>query len=796
MRRAWSCVLLGLLLVFAVGCGGGGSSAPISNPSPVTPISVSVSPTSATLGTGGTQQFTAAVTGSANTAVTWSVTGGSSNGSISATGLYTAPASAPNPSEVTITATSQADPTKSASAMVTVVAGIFVQVTPPTATVQTGASQNFTPIITGTTNLGVSWSVVGGISNGGIQAEPPNGVGFYTAPPTVPNPPQVTVVATSQADPTKSGSAIVTIVQAPTTVTISPSSIAVNVFTTEQFTATVNNNANTAVTWQVNGVNGGTQTTGYISSSGLYVAPGGVPTASDGKGQSMTTTVTVSAVSQASPSAIGTAVVTINNFQAQNSNSYFGSSGGNQKDSQTTGNYIYCCAGTLGALVTRGGAQYILSNNHVLARDDLGTVTSGTILGDNIIQPGLVDASCGQGAFTIVANLSEFYNLQNGTGTKIDAAIAQLVQSTAMDSQGRIMFLGDTADSNNIPVPGAPDAGSGLAESGALVGRAVAKSGRTTGLTCSSIYSINTTLSVSYPAGCNSTTTFSETFTNQIMVNGGAFSAPGDSGSLIVTQDTADPVALLFAGSDRNTAGNPVGPILSYFQSGTNALTFVGAGPHAVIGCSLPTAPAHAISAVPLSAVSNAAFQHAAAVRAARASELMAHPEVQALGIAVSQDHPGEPAIVFFVTRGLARTGIPQEVDGVRTRIVEGDLFAPRGLLSAEQTAALEQAQPARSNTYAIPDAEYERAKAVHAARVDEWMRKSGVQGVGIGSSADSPGEAALTIFLLRGKAHETIPPVIDGLRTSVRESSPFVAGVGNDHLDAGCKVQPTKHKK
>ena len=74
-------------------------------------------------------------------------------------------------------------------------------------------------------------------------------------------------------------------------------------------------------------------------------------------------------------------------------------------------------------------------------------------------------------------------------------------------------------------------------------------------------------------------------------------------------------------------------------------------------------------------------------------------------------------------------------------------------------------------------------------------MRKTGVQGAGIGSSADSPGEAALMIFLVRGVEHEPIPQVIDGVRTRVRESSPFVAGVGNDYLDTGCKVQPTKHK-
>lgn len=793
MRPACSWRLLGFPFLFIIGCGGASSSAPVSN-LPVTPVSVTVSPGSANLGTGGTQQFAATVTGSANTAVTWAVVGSASNGTISLTGLYTAPATVPNPAQVTVTATSAADPTKSASATVTILAGLFVQITPTTATVQTGASQNFTATVTGTTNLGLTWTVAGGSANGGVQAEP-GGVGSYTAPATVPNPPQVTVTATSQADTTKSASATVTIIPAPPTVTVNPSSASVEVFGTQQFTAAVTNTTNTAVTWEVNGITGGSRASGYISSNGLYVAPGGVPTTSNGSGQTAPTTVTVTAVSQASSSATGTAVVNVTNSQAQNSSSYFGASGGNQKDSQTKTNYIYCCGGTLGSLVTRGGTPYILSNNHVLARQDLGTVTSGSVPGDNIIQPGLIDASCGQTSFTVVANLSQFYNLQNGTGTKLDAAIAQLVQNSAMDSQGRILYLGATTDSNNVPVPSAPNAGSGLAESGSLVGRGVAKSGRSTGLTCASISSVSTTLQVSYPSGCNSTGTFSETFVNQIIVDGGAFSAPGDSGSLIVTQDTADPVALLFAGSDTNTSGNPIQPVLNYFQSGGNALTFVGGGPHAVIGCSLPTAPGHAISTVPISALSNAALQRAIAVRATHASELMGHPEVQALGIGASQDHPGEPAIVFFVTRGMARSGIPLEVDGVRTRIVEGELFSPRGLLTTDQTAALEQAQAAASNAYALPDSEYERAKAVHSARVDEWMRKTGVQGVGIGSSADSPGEAALMIFLVRGVEHEPIPPVIDGVRTRVHESSPFVAGVGNDHLDTGCKVQPTKHK-
>jgi hypothetical protein len=50
---------------------------------------------------------------------------------------------------------------------------------------------------------------------------------------------------------------------------------------------------------------------------------------------------------------------------------------------------------------------------------------------------------------------------------------------------------------------------------------------------------------------------------------------------------------------------------------------------------------------------------------------------------------------------------------------------------------------------------------------------------VGITSSIDAPGEAALMIFEIRGAAHGPIPPVIEGVRTRVRESSRFRSGRG-----------------
>ena len=652
---------------------------------------------------------------------------------------------------------------------------ISVAVTPATSTVGIGKTQQFTATVTGTSNTAVTWSVAGGAANGTVSSG-----GLYTAPSTVPTPATVNVSAASQADPTKSGTAAVTVsATTSSSVNVSPSAATVASFGTQQFTASVNGSANSAVTWQVDGVAGGNQTVGFISTSGLYVAPGGVPTKSDGKGDSVTTTATVSAVFN---SASGSAMVTVlpANQNAQSGAIQLGASGGNANDSSTnaTTHTITCCGGTLGSLVTRGGTQYILSNTHVLARSDLGQV------GDPIIQPGLVDTStCTSTGARTVANLSAFYNLETGPLPKIDAAIAQVVPGN-VDAGGNILYLGAAADSNGVPVPGAPHAGSGVAPS---LGMGVAKSGRSTGLTCSTVLAVAVNVNaVQYQKGCGTGTTFTVNYTNQVDISGGSFSAEGDSGSLIVSQSSADPVALLFAGSDTDTVGNPVGAVLNFFASGGNSVTFVGGAAHAVIGCSLPNKPASTSTQAAVT-VTSESLQKAAAVRDAHAPELLSHPEVQALGVGSSRDNPHEAAIVFFVTAGQPRTNIPAAVNGVRTRIVEGALFARRGALSAEESDQLERSTISAAEVYPISEAELVRAKEVHATRAQEYMSQPGVQGVGISSSMDAPGEAALMIFLVRGAAHNPIPPVIDGLRTRVRESTRFRAGTGDSRTRGAC---------
>jgi hypothetical protein len=115
-------VLLASLLIL-IGCGGVGGN---SGPPPPPPVSVTVSPTQVNTlypNLGGappqTQQFADTVHNASNQAVTWTVAGGATNGTVDANGLYSAPDAVPA-GAVTVTATAQADATKSANATVNI----------------------------------------------------------------------------------------------------------------------------------------------------------------------------------------------------------------------------------------------------------------------------------------------------------------------------------------------------------------------------------------------------------------------------------------------------------------------------------------------------------------------------------------------------------------------------------------------------------------------------------------------------------------------------------------------------
>jgi hypothetical protein len=180
---------------------------------------VVVSPSSASVAVGRTQQFSATVTGTSNTRVAWKVngaTGGSAAvGTISASGLFTAPKAVPNPSVVSVTAVLQANLSESAAAKVTITSpapsNITVSVAPSNGTVSAGASQQFTATVTGTSNTAVTWQI-DGITGGNSTLGTLSSSGLYTAPATPPAGGSVVVTATSAADSSKSSSATMLIV--------------------------------------------------------------------------------------------------------------------------------------------------------------------------------------------------------------------------------------------------------------------------------------------------------------------------------------------------------------------------------------------------------------------------------------------------------------------------------------------------------------------------------------------------------------------------------------------------------
>ena len=321
--------------------------------------------------------------------------------------------------------------------------------------------------------------------------------------------------------------------------------------------------------------------------------------------------------------------------QYQTRNMHFGVSGGNVNDISRA----FCCSGTLGSLVAAGGTQYILSNNHVLARQDQATA------GEDISQPGLIDNGC-QPA-TIVADYSKAVTL----GQNVDCAVAAL-RSGQMDSSGFIEGVGVISSTVTNP----------------SVGLAVQKSGRTTGHTTGTIGSINTSVSVQYQIQCGKGRKYTVSYTNQVVINSSTFSAGGDSGSLIATNATcAHPVALLFAGSSSDTIGNPIGEVLTKLgaQPGLSGISFIG-------GC--------AGAGIQGAGVQSFQLPQQALDRASRALEqnrhdLMSRPAVLGVGLGALEDN-SQPAVVVYVDKtSQATPQLPDQVDDVPIRVVMTDPF-------------------------------------------------------------------------------------------------------------------------
>jgi hypothetical protein len=215
----------------------------------VSPIIVTIDPTSASLKVGGTKTFTASVTGATtDSGVVWSVkeTGG---GTVTQAGVYTAPAS-PSTATFHVVATSKANSAKKAEAAITL-QSITVAVTPKTIGLSTGEATTFDATVTGAENTGVNWTVVEA-TGGAIDT-----TGHYTAPTTTGT---YHVKATSKVDATKFDTATITVTVPP--IGITPKAPSVDVGGTIQFSASL------GVNWSVVSANGGT-----IDATGKYTAP-------------------------------------------------------------------------------------------------------------------------------------------------------------------------------------------------------------------------------------------------------------------------------------------------------------------------------------------------------------------------------------------------------------------------------------------------------------------------------------------------------------------------------------------
>jgi hypothetical protein len=204
-------------------------------------------------------------------------------------------------------------------------------------------------------------------------------------------------------------------------------------------------------------------------------------------------------------------------------------------------------AGTIGCRVKDGsGNVYALSNNHVYAD------TNKASTGDSALQPGSFDG--GKDPTDKIGELWDYQIIDFSIfgSNKMDAAIA--ISSPS--------YLGCSTPSDGY---GTPNSETKSAE----IGLAVQKYGRTTGWRHSQISAINVTVAVCYARCRHPFRAELAWFDDQILIPHPLpilFSDGGDSGSLIVTDDSdMKPVGLLFAGSDTDTLANRIELVLKRF---------------------------------------------------------------------------------------------------------------------------------------------------------------------------------------------------------------------------------------
>jgi len=313
-----------------------------------------------------------------------------------------------------------------------------------------------------------------------------------------------------------------------------------------------------------------------------------------------------------------------------------GTSGSNIEDRNSS----YCCSGTLGSLVKNAlGAQLILTNNHV------GALVNKGVVGQGLIQPGLIDQSpvCYQDTKDVVANLSAWVPIIfGGTPNQVDAAVAQVVAGK-VDPSGAILDIGTISATPRAPA----------------VGLKVKKSGRTSGLTTGKIYGINATVTVQYQEGCGIGAIVTAKFTDQIIITPGSFLKGGDSGSLVVENVSVNPkpVALAFAGSSSFAVGNRIQNVLTAL-----GVNFVGAGANAL----------NAPRGLPTLSIQDARLEAVSRTRARYDDFLSKLPEAVGSGVGVSETNPDEAVIQLYVREASDRVRLaaPAALEGIRVEVV------------------------------------------------------------------------------------------------------------------------------
>jgi len=644
--------------------------------------------------------------------------------------------------------------------------------------------QQFTATLTSGAPAAVTWTTsAGGDANSGRGSI--NSAGQYTPPSYLTaNSVQVTVTATLVSNPTVVTSAIVTVTPGflqPLT----PENAAVGANGTLTVTGYIAEaGGSTGINWglssTVDGTNGGQGTLGtpscirsasaFTRCAVTYTAPASITTSNT----YIVGTIGTSFSKASSVVLLNTAGVASNplthQLQQKTAPVVLGTSGGNNNDyDQSQGQVTDCCGGTIGSLIKNsGGTQYILSNNHVLARSDQASA------GETIVQPALIDDNCNPfgntgAALSPVGTLAGFLSLKSPT-TNADAAIAA-VNSGAVDTSGAILELGSLQGGSLASAP--PGTSCTIASSGtscapgkgenAALNMVVAKSGRTTGLTCASVSAISLNVMVDYFTDCAESNHYlTKTYTNQIVIRGNQFSDAGDSGALVVDTANAEPVGLFFSGGV-DTSGvsigvaSPAQDVLSELGTMSNtSYTFVGASDHGVSCLNYGNGTAAAAQGIVLTVP-----QSARAEQAMNQARMLVSPSAGILGIATgkSSDQPGDAAVIVYVDQNM-KVSVPASVNGVRTVVIPTTQFAV-ALGAAPQT-------PQEANIVAALAAPVLRdAVAAKNLVADNLMQQNqAFFGVGVGQSLDNPREAVLVIFVDRKRVPAELPATIDGMRT------------------------------